>query len=630
MPVKKPAVRKVGDSASPCKAARGFILNGKEVASATKPDGSELCLPAKRDPACAECKRRHKQCDGNGHGPCRRCTRLKLVCERPVLKDNDTVSVSVSVSPSGSGFNSVIEDDDVEQMRLVPVRTPEPKLEYTIVSVLPPIPESETLNWIMGRYFTTMYDLYPLSVRPLLVEDLGQSSRLPPFSPIAILLWSERWDDALPRLIGFERRSELLQMLYERLQAQLIPGLEFVLAGYDAMVGKALEPSRMASVGPSADPLTPAASHYIKMAVCVLQALVHLLGTIISVPCWDGPGVANFRHLVELAASVAYASRLADEHLYGTPVIGPWDEKLGGFRFAHYSSLIERGRRAWWLIVCLDNFFATMQGTDPVIQWLLFTGVKMPASDHVCGMITGEVGDPGYAAEPNDWSVQRAGAEMPPGVPSIFQTLPEWSGVEGENRLEDNLDAGIATPASCIMPDGAFSQYAALLILSQLHVAIGSFRRNNPEPWKPHPRRTRLLTRLHALYAELPNIVCEVVALLSNSPRPIPPALGTLAHLVFLYHSAVIAICAPSEAALWKGQPDRDWFASEAFLEAQENAIKGTSILAPLTEPENDVPDLGLPVSLHLFLIGPVLIHGQLTPNNLISSSSNTAPSTPA
>jgi hypothetical protein len=238
----------------------------------------------------------------------------------------------------------------------------------------------------------------------------------------------------------------------------------------------------------------------------------------------------------------------------------------------------------------MDNFFATMHGTDPVICWLDFTGIKMPASDAACGVLSGDPGDPAYAALPSDWSA--VGSErkhlLPPGTVTVFQPLDEWAMRPGKGRKP--------VLSTCILPDGAFNQFTAVLLVSDLQARIGQFRRDRARPWAEHPVRTELRERLGGWYNELPPIVREVTGLLAASPRPIPATVAALAHLNVLYHSAAIALCAPSEAALCKGEADPGWFASDAFFEAQRHALCVSAILAPLAEPDGGISDLGLPM----------------------------------
>ena len=389
------------------------------------------------------------------------------------------------------------------------------------VPVVAPLPPNEIMNLITTRYLTELYDTFPISVRPPLLQELGTTTRIPDFLTVATMLFTVRWDPLLPRLIGVENRTNILKLLFDRLKDGLSPAIDSVLPGYDAIVG---------------DPRTKAnANQYISLSVWVLQALAHVLATIISVPVTDSAGSDNFRDLLRLASSVALNSRLTDDGLFG--------EQL---QTAQDSTLVEHGQRAWCFIVSMDNFFATMQGTDPVIDWCSLSDIKMPASDAASGVLSGDAGDP----LPSDWSAAAHGTKVS----------------------------------------------TAVFVVSDIHARISSFRRDRAIPWTTHPVRAELQARLTAWYANLPPIDGEVTGLLARSPRPIPATVAALVHLNILYHSAAIALCAPSESALWKGEADPGWFASDAFVVAQQHALCVSEILAPLADPEGGISGLGLPM----------------------------------
>jgi hypothetical protein len=518
--------------------------------------------PSVKKSACSVCRRLKKLCQGGLGVPCERCERVGAVCSNTeAFKD----AVSNDLMEIRSSGGTATGSEGSMELSEVPVS----------LSLVAPLPPDEILNLVAGRYLTDLYDTFPISVRPPLVQELGRTAKIPDFSTVAIFLWTARWDPLLPGLIGAENRTALMKLLFDRLKDSLIPALDCVLAGYDAVVGSRTNTAQANSKA------------YVSLAVWILQTLAHVLATIISVPATDRAGSENFRDLMRIAAEVAKAARIADEALYGERLLGPWDESTNRFRTAHYSTLIERGRRAWWFIVSMDNFFATLHGTDPVINWHDFTGIKMPASDAACGVLTGDVGDPVFAALPSDWS-EGGGRFLPPGSITVFQSLDEWA-----------MRPGIGWKpvlTTCILPDGAFNQFTAVLLVSDLQAQISSFRRNRANPWTPHPIRSDLLDRLTAWYAELPPVVRSVVALLDGSPRPIPANVAVLAHLNLLYHSAIIALHAPSEEMLWMGGSDAGWMSSEAAVEAKRSAVEVSVILKPLVEPGIGVSDLGLPI----------------------------------
>ena len=472
------------------------------------------------------------------------------------------------------------------------------------LATLPPLPGPEILDLILGRYFSKLYETFPQTIRSLLVKEIGLGRRLPTFFSAAITLWSCRWDPDLGDILGPELRDQTMQLLFNRLQAELLPALEIVLAGFDAMVGHYDDrPTSDVGFGGNVqqrNQMSAASQQYVSLTVWVLQSLVHLLAGLMSNPSMDSKVLTNFQAVVRLAMNVARVSRFGDEELYGRPISSPWDSDRG--RVSYYSSLIERGRRAWWGIVSIDCSFATIHGIDPVIEWLEFSQIKISTTDVIYQAVSGEIDgtEIGGTSNATYWSTGKPSIPdtvlLPEGSAVIFQTFQRalnWSVGPVAGALGSNP---ILTTS--ILPDGAFSPQSAATRIAQINCQIAAFRRLRLTPWRTDPTRSYLLAHLRSWFEEVPQTFKTVEKILASVPRPIPAGVGTLVLLNLMYLFGMISLYAPADDALWSGTGDEGWIQSEACVEARKYSDKVTDLIAPLVEEVATVPQLGLPVSI--------------------------------
>jgi hypothetical protein len=295
---------------------------------------------------------------------------------------------------------------------------------------------------------------------------------------------------------------------------------------------------------------------------------------------------------------VARASRLGDEELYGHPIENPWASNQRN-RMSFYSVLLERGRRAWWGIVSMDNLFAAIHGTDPVIPWHEFTRIKMSVMDdvyealaHTDDVETGSTNTAGYLIT---GKVIKADANsLPEGSVVLFVPLTNWS-------VGPNSDIAGSRPilSTSIVADGGFSPQTAVVRIAQINAQISAFRRLRITPWNKDLTRTYLLEHLASWLAESPPTFKSVTLILATVPRPIPAGVGMLVYLNLMYLSGMLSLVTPAEQYLWKGEADEGWIQSEAYVQARMLADQVTDLLAPLVDDATSVPQMALPVSVH-------------------------------
>jgi hypothetical protein len=398
-------------------------------------------------------------------------------------------------------------------------------------------------------------------------------------------------------------------MLFNRLQAELLPAIEIVLAGYDAMVGRFnaqdLHRPRVAS-GPMTESeiderkrLVDVGRQYGLLAVWVLQSFAHMLGGLISIPTMDSNVLANFREIVRLAMTVARVSRFGDEGLYGQPVASPWAASGQQTRLSYYSAFVERGRRAWWGIVSIDNLFAAMHGTDPVIPWQEFTHIKMSATDVIYQALSGEIDgtEVGGTGTASFWSTGKIStpdaANLPEGSVVAFEPMANWSLAPIPNTTGTRP---ILTTS--IVADGAFSPQTAAVRIAQINAQISAYRRRRISLWQKDATRSYLLDHLASWYGEVPQTFKMVDMIQATVSRPIPAGVGTLVYLTLMYLSGMISLNAPADEALWSGEADEGWIQNEASVQARLYADKVTDLITPLVLEEATIPQMGLPVSL--------------------------------
>ena len=567
-------------------------MDGTIVEASERNERDNLYLPQLRKVACGGCRRAKKTCmqveDGQN---CQRCVRLGRDCERagtPTTPSVPSYSIYDPLSDKASPRDSAGSTGSASPQEVSPSppsratsgsisrhsRSPSLPLFHPIAA-LPPLPGPKVLDLLLNTYLTKMYDAFPLTIRPLLVQEVGHIRHMPSFFSIAIMLWSARWDPELPHVIGYEQRTLTLELLYSRLQAELLPAIETVLAGYDQ---------------------NGSIAEYGSLAVWILQSFAHLLDGLVSVPSTDSNVLDNFQNVVRLAMKVARASRLADEQLYGQPVSYGKQNHI-----PHYSALLERGRRAWWAIVIIDSSFAAMHRTDPVIPWQEFTGIKMGATDVVYQALSGET-DGGEVATIDTSNFWFTGQLIRPGT----ELFPEGSAVAFEPPLErwsigPVADAPGSRPisATSTLADGAFSPQASAVRIAQINAEISAFRRLRSLPWHPDPTHSYLFDHLASWYAEIPHTYKAVQTMLADvtTPRPIPTGLGALVLMNLMYLCGMISLFAPAEDAFWRGECDREWIQSEACGQARMLADRVTDLIAPLVLEEASVPQMGLPVS---------------------------------
>lgn len=139
-------------------------------------------------------------------------------------------------------------------------------------------------------------------------------------------------------------------------------------------------------------------------------------------------------------------------------------------------------------------------------------------------------------------------------------------------------------PYSC----GPLDISLALAGITLVANAAEVYRATVPESYFPQPGRFNLENQAAHCISRLPfdyldNIPAKLTAALSAGNATVAMTLQA-AQVALLYHATMCILFSAPEESVFRHTVDERWVDSEAFVIAQEHAIKATEILVPLVQ----------------------------------------------
>lgn len=169
------------------------------------------------------------------------------------------------------------------------------------------------------------------------------------------------------------------------------------------------------------------------------------------------------------------------------------------------------------------------------------------------------------------------------------------------STLEEEVLKHALPIKTAFLSDGTWNAVLATVRITRLLALAALFRRNASKPYEPSPIRDMLLEEIKHWYSELPQVFHLIdLAIASGRLARIYggfAGIGSLCWMMLNYHGAMILLNSPSEEHVWSGKADSEWISSEAFLVAQEHAIRVTSMLSVVQSLATPVPEMTMPVS---------------------------------
>lgn len=155
------------------------------------------------------------------------------------------------------------------------------------VQALPSLPDDDDqILSLLSTYFGPLFLNFPVPIRSELLDGLARRT-VPDFLMYCILFWVSWYSLDLPVAMGRRRHRELFSVLYERMQASLMPSLEVVLTGYDAYFAAA---DVSAALGTLTEEelrdLSRRKLAFKERAVAVVLSLIHLLSMAMLFKKW--------------------------------------------------------------------------------------------------------------------------------------------------------------------------------------------------------------------------------------------------------------------------------------------------------------------------------------------------------
>lgn len=453
--------------------------------------------------------------------------------------------------------------------------SPVPNSLPTVVNPVQPLPPQELLNYLMSVYMHQLYPTNPLTIKPELLRELATPGEVPDFYIASIALWAARWDPRVAFMVAREPELSLVfRSLYSRLKASLLPALDFVLMGPEAVRGRTER------------------KRYFRTATRVLLALFHLAGIAVTYPTKTEGTFESFQSAVGMALAVVKAAKLQAERLYGSYV--PAISALHSGEY--YSADVERFRRAWWAFVAFDYMQSTMYNRDPVLPWADPGQLRPPkSSDEDFEAVKQFLLDGSDATD--DWSPESTSDPTFASHQWPFISAGNLSVAQPTLLLDDVF---LTAPLQSAIINGKLVFYFVALRLAQLGSLVAKYRRMVPKPYLDRPGRAHLGAQVEHCLSELPQFLItdlpeklDAIKHLLGTDLGVAPVHG--AHYMLFYLGIMCLLNSPAEACLWNGEMDTDWLESPAFLRAQEYAVKATEILTPLVEAPGTAPQMCLP-----------------------------------
>lgn len=539
------------------------------------------------------------------------------------------------------------------------IQLPQPSMSQPAWYTL--LPDEVVLNLIVRNYVARMWLMAPHALRPELLMELDTPGIIPDYGLFSLMFWTARFDPQLAEQIGQHRRDNVLKALYERSVQALLPAIELTLAGYDAMVGddRGFDPATVGSnggggytsaagqastsMGAGAPRPRSPREFFARTVVWVLLSLVYMIGVAMAIPAPDETLFRNFRSMVRLAVRVAKMAKISREHLYTLPglsnssaIVGtpaPGANNPGGA--PQFSPLLERARRAFWGFAIYDNQHAVMHGQDPEIPWENLDESTLSS--------TVSEGELMYGLQALvRVSTSSTSAESRAAATAFGILTSAWR----ENVAEAQADRGKPkTPEifeeprnPLIFPKFDISRGPITFKMAHLAALVEKYRRRLQQPYLHPSEWKQAVAAVEASFATLLapfRYGDPLLAVLECVRGVLGTEVGCLAtsitFMMLQYHGIICLLCSPSDEVLYSRHliPDPDWVGSEAFLKAQEHAIRATQLLTPLVNGTGIPPQFCLPVSLFSCLRACWHRSSSFFPL-LFPSSSNTASSVPA
>lgn len=288
---------------------------------------------------------------------------------------------------------------------------------------------------------------------------------------------------------------------------------------------------------------------YKENAVYVVICLLHLLSVAINFKNPTLVPFSDYKAMLQLAVKTSRAARLNCEDIYG------YKSQVPGRRRQKHSRLLERARRAWWVLMLMDRHLAIMFDTEPEIKLEECAEIGLHISDgayeHIKRMQEiAEAGEkqssPGSVDSGSAGSVASAGTPASAAPPKPTPPPPPPAASSSASPKQDlshlypfsnssnemmaylvsrsnsgNISRGtvpefplpIAPPPvyelahlrSSIGPEGMFSPTASYIRIFILFERIMNYRRNHSQPYLNSPDRTEILSEMDRWFQELPD-----------------------------------------------------------------------------------------------------------------------------
>lgn len=495
----------------------------------------------------------------------------------------------------------------------------------TIVPQYPPqmeLPDANLVNTIVSSY-CAIYMHLPITIRSEALAELTMGA-MPDYLAYSILFWSSWYSNNLPEIMGRAQHRQIVSLLFNRVQMAIKPALEAVLAGYDAFFGN-----------PDMDvtldvPLWPSEREqrrdvFNSMAVSVVLSLIHVCDVALVFKTATGDPFTDLDAVLSLAIRAARAGRLNHERVYGS-----YERRHG-----MVSPLLERARRAWWMLVLMDRQVAIMYDRETQISMDNCRGIRVYQAEGEYeerrALPEPTFDSPGFGSAPPPppemiAMMQAMAAAGPPDLSHLYPftqasnhlvstVLKSSNGQATTGAQPLELSGNPARPlfdhpqlGSSYAPDGVISPSRGVLRLFILANRVAEYRRKHARPYLDTPERKELAKALEEWFDELPAAIKGVDTMVLRNPEfGVPAADGSeadLRHFIALvvlslaiYHTSQVLLSSPADSKAWSGQLDPEWLASPAFLVAQEHAIRTTALLQIMLHTNTKIEEMAQPVS---------------------------------
>lgn len=466
------------------------------------------------------------------------------------------------------------------------------------------------------------FQSFPLGIRTELL-GLFSSGHCPPHLSDAIFFFALWYDPSIASVLGTASKS-LLGLVFRRFQATVLPAIEQVLVGYDSLFS--LEDRLMAmGFSPAPDLITRKHAYKAK-AVSVVMAMLYVIVVTLHFKTSTRDPFSELEILLRLTIRAAKAAKLNDEALFHTVT------ELHGLAAP---PLVEGGRRAWWYLTLIDRQVSLLYNREMLISMEECLPVKLhvsegeyeerkrlaslpPATTATVSAPSGNPPGPPGTSPPQALSLETrdlthlypysaAGTAM---VATLIQnrdsshghqeptvssteiiTLPRIGpprrtsvSVDGANK------AGIHPQLDLTIPRARFDPVRHHVALMGLFERIVEHRKFNPKPFLPTQTWLQIRSELEMWFQELPPGIKDLDKAVLRKPEIGMPAtnrsdagamhiLHRVIYLLLMYDAAQVLLSSPADEYVYNASVDLDWLDTQAFLNAQEHAIRSTALL---------------------------------------------------